>query len=162
MGTNILKRNQNGNQVQDPAAIANFEYNQAAGAQKVAEVGKHLLPLPTPGAGTGYTTNVSAAAFPLPGAGQNLAVYNSAGTAGSITFGIDSTVTSLAGGTTDSSGRVGLPCPANSWSYFASGYSNWVISSASTLYVFLINDNTSIQVQAQGLQNNYGFPGTQP
>ena len=45
---NILKRNQNGNQVQDPSAIANFEYNQAAGAQKVAEVGRHLLPLPTP------------------------------------------------------------------------------------------------------------------
>ncbi len=156
---NILKRNQNGNQVQDPSAIANFEYNQAAGAQKVAEVGRHLLPLPTPGTGTGWTT-APTSAYALPAAGVNLAVFNSTATTGSITFGTDSTVTALAAGTTDSSGRVGLPC-AQGWNYFASGYSNWVISSASTLYVFLINDNTSIQVQAPGIQNNYGFPGSQ-
>ena len=161
MATNILKRNQPGNEVQDQASIANFEYNQASGAQKTTEVGRHLLPLPTPGSGTGYTTDVSTGAFPLPGAGRNLAVFNSTATTGAITFGTDNTVTALTAGTTDSSGRVGLPCPAG-WSYFASGSSNWVISSAATLLVFLINDNTSIQVQAPGIQNNYGFPGTLP
>ena len=87
----------------------------------------------TPGVGTGYTTDVSTAAFPLPGAGRNLAVYNNAGAVASITFGTDGTVTSLAPGVTDSSGRVGLPCMPNSWNYFAAGYSSWVISSASTL-----------------------------
>lgn len=162
MATDIKKRNQPGNQTQDTAAIANLEYNQAAGAQKVTEVGRHLLPLPVPGVGTGYTTDVSGAAYALPGAGKNLAVYNNSGTVEAITFGMDSTVTALAAGATDSSGDVGLPCMPNSWSYFASGYNSWVISESSDLIVFLINDNTSIQVQAQGLQNNYGFPGTLP
>ena len=157
----IKKRNLNqGQDAQDQAAIANFEYNQPAGAQKVAEVGKHLLPLVTPGSGTGYTTNPSAA-FSLPGAGKNLAVYNSSGTVEAITFGSDDTVTALTAGTTDSSGRVGLPCMPNSWSYFASGYNSWVISGSSSLYVFLINDETSIQVQGKGVYNNYGFPGSQ-
>ncbi len=162
MGTNIQKRNNNsGNNTQDPSAIAMMEYNQASGAQKVMESGRHLLPLVTPGSGTGYTTNPSTA-FPLPGAGKNLAVYNNSGTVAAITFGVDNTVTALAAGTTDTMGRVGLPCMPNAWSYFASGYSNWVISGSSSLYVFLINDDTSIQVQASGLQNNYGFPGTLP
>ena len=145
----ILKRNFPGNETQDLGAIGNNVYNNAAGANKVAEVGKHLLPLPVPGVGTGYTTNVSSAAYPLPGAGRNLAVYNNSGSVAAITFGSDNTVTALAAGATDSSGRVGLPCPANSWSYFAGGYSNWVISSSSSLLVFLINDDTSIQVQSQ-------------
>src|ERR1700733_9550142 len=126
---NILKRNQDGNQIQDTASIANYVYNQAAGADKVAEVGRHLLPLPTPGTGVGYTTIVNAAPFPLPGAGRNLAVFNSTATTGTITFGSASTVASLAVGIADSSGNVGLPCPQG-WSYFAAGYSNWVISSA--------------------------------
>ena len=157
MGTNILKRNQNGNQIQDMGSIANFVYNQAAGADKVMESGRHLLPLVTPGVGTGYTTN-PATAFPLPGAGRNIAVYNNAGAVGAITFGTDNTVTALAAGVTDSSGRVGLPCMPNSWSYFAAGYSNWVISSAATLLVFLIDDNTSIQVQAPGLVSQPNYP----
>ena len=162
MATNILKRNQPGNETQDLGAIGNLTYNQAAGATKVADFGRHLLPLVTPGVGTGYTTNVSSAAFPLPGAGRNLAVYNNSGTIASITFGMDNTVASLSAGTTDSSGRVGLACMPNAWSYFAAGYSSWVISSASTVLVYLINDNTSIQVQAPGIQNNYGFPGSSP
>lgn len=159
---NIQKRNLNqGANAQDEAAIANFEYSQSSGAKKVADVGRHLLPLPVPGVGTGWTTN-PATAYPLPGAGKNLAVYNNSGTVATITFGTDNTVTALAAGTTDASGRVGLPCMPNAWNYFASGYSNWVISSSASLLVYLINDQTSIQVQAPGLQNNYGFPGTQP
>lgn len=145
----IQKRNIPGNKTYDPNAMDINTYNDDSGAWKVAEVGKHLVPLATPGVGNGYTTNISAAPYPLPGAGKNLAVYNSSGTAGSITFGTDNTITALAAGATDANGHVGLPCPANSWSYFAGGYSNWAISSASTLYVFLINDESSIQVVSQ-------------
>lgn len=150
---NIKKRNFPGNMVQDPGAIDMLEYSNSVGAIKTSENGRHLLPLPTPGTGTGYTT-APTSAYPLPGAGRNLAVYNNSGSVGSITFGTDNTVTALAPGATDSSGRVGLPCPANSWSYFAAGYSNWVISSASTLLVFLINDDTSIQVVAQAFDSS--------
>lgn len=153
----IMKRNIPGNSVQDPGAIDVLEYNNASGAMKVSENGRHLLPLPTPTVGNGYTTTPTTA-YALPGAGRNLAVYNSTGTAGSITFGTDNTVTALAGGTTDSAGRVGLPCPGNSWSYFAGGYSNWVISSASTLFVFLINDDSSIQAVAPALVSNNTYP----
>lgn len=162
MATDIKKRNQPGDKTQDMGAIANFVYNQAAGADKVAEVGRHLLPLPTPGVGVGYTTDVSGAAYPLPGAGKNLAVYNNSSAVEAVTFGMDGTVTALASGVADTNGNVGLPCMPNAWSYFASGYNSWVISESSDLMVFLINDNTSIQIQAAGLQNNYGFPGTQP
>jgi hypothetical protein len=155
---NINKRNILGNDVQDPSAVDVLVYNNAAGANKVAEVGKHLLPLPKPGVGTGYTTDVSGGAYPLPNAGRNLAVYNNSGTVAAITFGTDGTVTALAAGVTDSSGRVGLPCMPNSWSYFAGGFSNWVISSSSSLMVFLINDSTSIQPVAQTFNNTNGNP----
>jgi len=46
----------------------------------------------------------------------------------------------------------------NTWSYFASGYSNWVISGSSSLLVFLINDNTNIQVVAQGIVSQPNYP----
>jgi hypothetical protein len=154
---NILKRNLPGNNSIDPSSIELNEYNNYSGAQKTTEVGRNLLPLPTPGTGTGYTTT-PVAAFPLGYAGLNFAVFNSTATTGAITFGTDNTVTALAPGITDSSGRVGLPCPQG-WSYFASGYSNWIISSASTLFVFLINDDTNIQAVAQTFNST---PSTNP
>lgn len=160
MATNIKKRNFTGNQTQDVGAIENLTYSNPAGSQKTSEVGRHLLPLPKPTVGNGYTTDVSSAAYALPGAGKNIAVYNTSGTAGSVTFGADGTVTSLAAGATDVNGNVGLPCPGNAWSYFAGGYSNWVISSASTLLVFLINDDTSIQVVAPALVSDNTYPNT--
>jgi hypothetical protein len=158
---NIMKRNVPGNTVQDPSAIEVLQYNNASGARKSIQMGQHLLPLPVPGVGNGYTTTPTDA-YALPSAGRSLAIYNSTGTVGSITFGTDDTVTALAAGTTDSSGRVGLACPPNAWIQFSAGYSNWVISSASTLYVYLINDESSIQAVAPTLQNNYGFPGSSP
>lgn len=154
----IKKRNFPGNMTQDLGAIGNLTYSNPSGAEKITEVGRHLIPLPTPGTGTGYTTDVSSAAYALPSAGRNLAVYNNSGSVGSITFGSASTVASLAVGVTDSSGNVGLPCMPNSWSYFASGYSNYVISSASTLLVFLINDDSSIQAVAPALVSNNTYP----
>lgn len=159
---NIQKRNIPGNTVQDPGAIDVLQYNNPSGARKSVQMGQHLLPLPTPGVGNGYTVNVSGAAYALPSAGKSVAVYNNSGTMGSIVLGTASTITALAAGTTDANGNVGLPCPPNSWTTFAAGYSNWVISSAATLLVYLVNDESSIQAVALTLQNNYGFPGTQP
>jgi len=153
-----MKRNFPGNKSLDPASIDNMIYNNASGARKSVQMGPHLLPLPKPGVGTGYTTNVSSAAYALPAAGVSLAVYNNSGTVASITFGTDNTVTALAAGTTDSSGRVGLACLPNAYTYLASGYSNWVISSASTLLVYLINDDTSITPVAPVLVSQPNIP----
>jgi hypothetical protein len=141
----IQKRNFPGDQTLDPSSIDNLEYNNAAGAKKVAEVGRHLLAI-TLGGGA-FTTDASTIR-PLPGQGKNLAVYNNNTAVGSVTLGEASTQLSLAPGVTDASGHVGIPCAPNSWTYIACGPSNWVISSAATLLVFIIDDSTSIKKQS--------------
>jgi hypothetical protein len=130
----------------DPANIENLIFNPAAGAKKSTEVGRHLLPIPIISAGAvAYTTVVNAAAVALPGKGKNLAVYNSSNAVGSVTLGEDNTITSLAAGATDANGHVGIPCPPNAWTYIACSTQNWVISSAATLLVFLIDDQTTVK-----------------
>lgn len=137
-------RNVPGHNVQDPASIHNLEYNDAAGSKKVSEVGRHLLPIPFINAGAvAYTTNATTAR-PVPNQGRNLAVYNNAGAVGSITLGEDATITSLAAGVTDATGHVGVPCMPNAWTYIACASQQWVIASAATLLVFLIDDNSTV------------------
>jgi hypothetical protein len=142
-------RNIPGNKIQDPSAIANLEYSDAAGSKKVSEVGRHLVPLKFISGGVvAYTTDASTARrldFP----GKCLAVYNNAGAIGSVTLGnVASAPSSLAPGVTDASGNVGVPCPANSWTYLACADNYWVIASAATLLVFLIDDETSIKQES--------------
>lgn len=138
-----------GNATQDPSAIAVATYNEQAGAQKNTEVGRKLLPLGD-GAG-GYKTNATVATK-LPAKGKNLAVYNNAATAGVITLGTNTpALTSQALGAvlagTDGQ-SVGIPCTPNDWTYIACGELDWVIASAATLFVFVIDDNTSIKTEA--------------
>lgn len=123
----------------DSHTVTSQTFNEKSGAQKNAEVGRHLVPLKSNA--TTYTTDASTART-LPSKGKNLAVYNNAGAVGSITLGEDATVTSLAVGVTDSNGHVGIPCKANDWTYIACGEKQSVISSAATLLVFLIDDDT--------------------
>jgi hypothetical protein len=157
MAKNI--RNLNGYSVQDPSAISNLEYNPQAGAQKVAEVGRRLLPIPLVGATTFTTTPTSATA--LPSLGRNIAVYNNAGFVGSITLGTDSTVAVLApGAVNNTTGQAGIPCMPNAWTYIATGTTSWVISSASTLLVFLIDDTSYIMQEVANYSNpNYSPEG---
>lgn len=131
-----MKRNLPGNKIYDPSSIANNTYSDKAGAQKNTEVGRKLIPIQI--GATSFTTDCSTARA-LPSAGRNLAVYNNAGAIGSITTG-PAGVTSLAPGVTDANGRVGIPCPAGEWTYIALGEDTFVIASAATLLVFLIDD----------------------
>lgn len=137
-----------GNKTQDPSSIANFTYNEASGAQKNTEVGRKLLPL---GDGaSGFTTNATTARK-LPAQGKNLAVYNNAGAVGSITLGTNTpALVSQAPGavqvSTDGQ-SVGIPCAPNDWTYIACGELDWVIASAATLLVFLIEDDTYIRTE---------------
>lgn len=138
-----------GQATQDPSAIAVATYNEQAGAQKNTEVGRKLLALPD--GASGYTTNATAAKK-LPKKGANLAVYNNAGAVGSITLGTNTpALTSQAPGGvlagTDGQ-SVGIACPPNDWTYIAAGELDWVIASAATLLVYLIDDNTSIKQEA--------------
>lgn len=140
-------RNFPGQQTRDPSAIANLTYNEKAGAQKNTEVGRKLLPL---GDGaSGFTTNAATAARKLPSKGRNLAVYNNAGAVGSITTGTNTpALASQAPGAVQASTNgesVGIACAPNDWTYIACGEHDWVIASAATLLVYLIDDPTSIK-----------------
>jgi hypothetical protein len=149
MAKNI--RNLQGNNVQDPATLHNLEYNDAAGSKKVSEVGRHLLPIPfISGGAVAYTTDATTARA-LPNAGLCLAVYNNAGAVGAITLGEDaaSVATALAPGVADATGHVGIPCAPNAWTYIACSNQNWIKSSAATLLVFIIDDNTSVKQEAR-------------
>lgn len=155
MAKNI--RNLNGYSVQDPSIIENLTYNPQAGARKVAEVGRQLLPIPL--SGTTWTTTPTAATA-LPSLGRNLAVYNNSSSVGTITLGTSSAVTSLGVGAINAVGQAGIPCMPNSWTYIACGMQQWVISSASTLIVFLIGDTSYIMQEVANYSNpNYSPEG---
>lgn len=152
MAKNI--RNQPSYATQDPSSIASIEYNPASGAEKNVEVGPHLMPIPKVTAGVlGYTTNATVATV-LPTLGKSLAIYNNAATVGSITLGEDNTITSLAVGATDANGHVGIPCAPNAWTRLSCGMQNWVIASAATLLVFMLDDDSSIKQEAAVLPGN--------
>ena len=125
--------------LQDPNQIESVEYNPASGGQKSLIVGPRLLPIQIAG---GYTTDVSGKVA-LPFLGANLAIYNNSATAASIVAGA-STITALAIGATDASGNVGVALPPNAWSYLSMGNNQYVISSAATAIVYIIEDPTRI------------------
>src|SRR5450631_4133456 len=96
----------------DPAAISSIQYNDAAGSQKVSEVGIHPLPFPYINTGVlSYKTNLTTPT-PLPRKGMGLAVYNNSAAVHAITLGTSATApaTALAAGATDADGHVGIPC----------------------------------------------------
>lgn len=146
----INKRTIPGPATQDPSTIAAHTYNEASGAQKNMEVGRHLMPLQT-GAST-WSTQANSAAVILPSKGRCLAVYNNAAAVGSITLGdTQFPPTSQAPGVvqaTTNGRNVGIACPPNDWTYIACGDQDQVIASAATLLVYLIDDPTSIKTEA--------------
>ena len=125
--------------LQDPNQLDAVQNNPASGGKKVLPVGPRLLPVQIAG---GWTTN-AAAGLILPALGVNLAVYNNASSAGSVTIS-PASAASLAIGVTDSNGNVGVACPANAWTYLSMGSNQYVITSAATLIVFIIEDPTRI------------------
>jgi hypothetical protein len=127
---------------QDNGSLDSTQYNKQAGAQKQVDVGANLKPLNA--SATTYTTDASTAKA-LSGKGKSIAVYNSAGTAAAITLGTDNTVAALAPGACDANGNVGIPCAPNDWTNIACYDKQWVRSSAATLMVFEIVDDTSVQ-----------------
>lgn len=154
MGQN--KRNLPGGTVYDSHTIHTMEFNPAAGGQKVLEVGRCLIPLGNGNAS--YTTDATTARI-LPNFGRNIAVYNNANTVGAVTVSADSGVTALTPGQVNTTagagfGDVGVPCKPNDWTYIACGEKNYVIASANTLLVFLIEDPTSIKQEFNILPGN--------
>lgn len=141
----INKRNVPGNKVKDTAIIANLIYSESSGAQKNSEVGRYLVPLKSDA--TTYTTDATTARA-LPSPGRNLAVYNNNTAIGAVTLGTDSTVSALAAGVVDASGNVGIACKPGDWTYIACSEKSWVKSTAATLLVYLIEDDSFIRAEA--------------
>ena len=132
-----------------------LEYNPASGGQKSLIVGPRLIPIQI---SSGYTTNVTAATA-IPYLGACLAIYNNSGTAGAVTVGQSSAVTSQAIGVSDANGNVGVACAPNSYTYVSMGNNQWIIGSAATLIVYVIEDPTRFNQQTPPLipQNVPGF-----
>lgn len=131
-----------------------IEYNPASGGQKSLIVGPRLLPIPISG---GWTTNASAGLV-LPSLGLSLAIYNNSGTAGSVTIS-PALTTSQAIGAVDANGNVGIACPPNAWTYLSNSTSQYIISSTSTIIVYIMEDPTRIIQQTPALvqQNVPGY-----
>lgn len=127
---------------QDQSSIDSMLFNPQAGAQKNMEVGRHLLPLKS--SGTAFTTDATTARA-LSSKGKCIAVYNNAGAIGAVTLGDDAAMAALAAGVCDASGNVGIPCAAGQWTYIACYDRQFVKSTAATLLVFEIADDTSIK-----------------
>lgn len=127
----------------DPHSIVANEYNQSAGAEKNINVGPVLLPLSQAGV---FTCNATAAKG-LDAIGKNIAVYNNAGAVGSITLGIDGTVTVLAPGVTNAAGQAGIACPPNAWTHISMGNQQFIIASAATLLVYLVDDGSYLTLE---------------
>jgi hypothetical protein len=143
--------------LEDPLQIKSVQYNPASGGQKSLIVGPRLIPIQIAG---GYTTNVSTGPVALPYLGANLAIYNNSRTAGSVTAG-DSTITALAIGATDANGNVGVACAPNAYTYLSLGNHRYVVSNASTLIVYIIEDPTRF-AQETGPFINQNIPGFVP
>lgn len=132
------KRKQQGQRVEDQGLLDNLGYNASAGGFKNVAVGPKLNPFTING--TTYTTNATPGVN-LAQPGKMLAVYNNASAVGSITVSPLSAA-SLAPGVTDAAGNVGVACPPNAWTYIGMGDAIWVIASAATLLVYIIEDDS--------------------
>ena len=124
----------------DSQTTASNTYNDYAGAQKNVEVGAVLQPIRT---GSGWSTDASTTKE-LP-SGTQLAIYNNSGTLGAVAFGDLSSVAVGAAGSVDGSGSPSIPCKPNEWTHICCGTRTFVKTSAATLLVFVVQDDTVLK-----------------
>lgn len=134
--------------------VDSIEYNPASGGCKSLRVGPKLIPIPVSG---GWTTDASSGLI-LPALGLTLYIYNNSGSVGSVTVS-PATTTAQAVGAVDVSGNVGIACPPNAYSHVSMGYNQYIITSASTLIVYIVEDPTRFIQQTPPLiqQNVPGY-----
>lgn len=117
-----------------------LKFNQASGADKVIPAGHHLKPIFI-GANT-FSTNATTRLSI--GRGVTLAVFNNAATVSTITIG-DSTVTSQGAGLVQAGTEfVGIPLKPYEYTYLNTFDKEYVITSAATALVYIVEDDTNI------------------
>jgi len=138
----MIKRN-NKRQALDAGTISNQSYNEAAGVTKVAQAGLHLKPMPI----TGSTFSTDASTIRNLGKGTTVAFYNNSATVAAFRFSNNPAAASLAAGIVDNpTGEVGVAVPANSWFYSNTADKSFVITSASTLLTYVVEDDSEIKI----------------
>lgn len=125
----------------DSQTSASNTYNDYAGGQKNLAVGPVLEPIRT---GSSWSTDASASALELP-SGSQVAIFNTALSNGTVRFGVDSTVTAGVAGSVDVNGSPSIVCKAGDWTYLCCGERSFIRTSASTLIVYVIKDDTFLR-----------------
>lgn len=140
--TQVYSKKRTGKKVNyDSQTTSSNTYNDYAGAQKNVTVGALLEPIRT---GSSWSTDASATALELP-AGTQLAIYNNNTTVGTVRFGTDSSVTAGTVGDVDGSGSPSIACKPTDWTYVCCGERTFIKTSANTLIVYVIKDDTVLK-----------------
>jgi hypothetical protein len=125
----------------DSQLTASNTYNDYAGGQKNISVGPVLESIRI---GSTWSTDASTTALEVP-AGSQVAIYNTSATAGVVRFGKDSTVVSGTVGSFDAEGSPSIPCRGQDWTYLCCGERNFIKTSANTLIVYILKDDTVLK-----------------
>ena len=124
----------------DTHVIEQNTYNDPAGVLKSSDFGKKLKPYLLTADPVAYTTDFSTSRPVEPG--TYLAIYNN-GALASLTLS-QTLIASLAVGTTDSAGNVGIALKANDWTYVSVYDAKFAITSASTALVYIVEDDSMV------------------
>ena len=125
----------------DSQQTASNTYNDYAGAQKNMSVGAVLQPVRT---GSSWSTDASSSALEVP-AGTQIAIYNTAGTLGTVRFGSTSSVTAGSVGEVSAEGSPSVACKPTDWTYVCCGERTFIKTSANSLIVYVIQDDTVLK-----------------
>ena len=124
----------------DSQHAASNTYNDYAGAQKNLSVGPVLQPIRT---GSGWTCDATTVQE-LP-AGTQVAIYNNSAVVGAVAFSTVLAVTVGAVGSVDVNGSPTIACKPADWTYICCGERTFIQTSAATLLVYVIQDDTVLK-----------------
>jgi hypothetical protein len=129
------KRVSQNSSVMDSGAIAAAAFNAYSGADKVVMSGPDFKKISTNNFTSGQTAN--AAGIPVK-VGGILWLYNNSGSVAWFVLSTDAAVGA------PSSFSTGIPLAANSWFQVACGENSIVRTSAATVGVYIMNDDTTL------------------
>ena len=124
------------NSANDIGAITSATHNAYAGAQKVLQVGPDFQKQGTNAYVSGQDFSTGGSVSPW----DTLWIYNNSSSVAWIAL---STATIAAAPTGFSNG---IPLPPNSWSQLSTGPNSFVYTSAATVGVYVMNDDTAARV----------------
>lgn len=123
-----------GKNLVDMSSASSMVFNETAGSNKVMNSGPQMLAKPGDDSVAAYDFSAGTAI----GNGVSLWIYNSSGSVAFINFGktaLPAAPTSLA---------TGIPLKPNDWTFLNTGEYNYIRTSAATVGVYMIKDDTTL------------------